>query len=321
MKTENQAKTVLITGASGFIGYQAVHYFAERGFRVRAVMRSQRDFYVPGIQEVIVPDLSAEKQLQDALIGVDTVVHCAAHNPRGKSQDSEARAVFHKVNVKGTELLANAAVKSRVKRFVLLSSTKVHGERTPTGCNISEESLPNPQDFYSQSKLDAENVLSAVTESSETETVILRPPPVYGPHTRGNLGSLFRWVRLGIPLPLGAIEDNKRSFIGVDNLLDCIATCISHPAAARQTFLVSDNECVSTVTLIRKMGTALNRPARLIRIQRGILSAVGHFAGQTETVERLFSSMQVDSSKVRSLLGWDPPLTLDEGLRRMAADQ
>jgi len=321
MKTENQAKTVLITGASGFIGHQAVHYFADRGFRVKAVLRKQRNFHLPGIQEVLVPDLSDEAHLQPALNGVDAVVHCAAHNPLGKSQDSEARATFYKVNVRATELLATAAVKSRVKRFVLLSSTKVNGERTPAGSYFTEESLLNPQDFYGQSKLDAENVLSAVTQSSGTETVIIRPPPVYGPHARGNIGALFRWVRQGIPLPFGAIEDNKRSFIGIDNLLDCISMCISHPAAARQTFLVSDNECVSTAALVRKMGDALQRPARLIRIQKSVISAIGHFAGQSDTVDRLFGSMQIDSSKVRSQLGWDPPLTLDEGLRRMAATQ
>jgi nucleoside-diphosphate-sugar epimerase len=249
-----------------------------------------------------------------AVSEVDTVVHLAArvHVMRDASEDPLAE--YRRVNVAGTEKLVRLAAAAGVRRVVLMSTVKVHGERGA----FRESDPPHPQDAYGVSKYEAEQSLHRIAAETGMEAVIIRAPLVYGPGVRANFLALMRAVTRGIPLPLGAAA-NRRSLVALDNLVDFIITCIEHPAAANETFLVSDGEDLSTADLIRRLAGSLNRPARLFWVPRCVLMAGASLLGRREMALRLLGSLQVDISKARARLGWTPPLTVDEGLRRAVA--
>jgi len=221
---------------------------------------------------------------------------------------------FRRVNVQGTLNLARQAAKSGVYRFVFISSVGVNGAATLKK-PFTEEDQAQPHSLYAQSKYEAELGLKALATETGMEVVIIRPPLVYGPGAPGNFGSLMRWLQRGIPLPLGAIH-NQRSLVALDNLIDLIVTCIDHPGAANQTFLVSDGEDVSTTELLRRMGRAMNCPARLVPVPAGFLKTAAALLGKRDMAQRLCGSLQVDIRKTREMLGWRPPLTLDQGLKK-----
>ena len=211
--------------------------------------------------------------------------------------------------------LARMAAKEGVKRFIFISSVKVNGESTRPGRAFTEADAPNPQDAYGQSKHEAELGLRQLAADTGMEVVIIRPPLVYGPDVKANFAALMRAVQRGCPLPLGAVH-NQRSLVALDNLVDFIFTCISHPQAANQTFLVSDGQDLSTTELVRGMARAAGAPARLLPVPVWALQAGARLLGKEDAVERLCGNLQVDISKARSLLGWVPPVSLEEGLRR-----
>jgi UDP-glucose 4-epimerase len=224
---------------------------------------------------------------------------------------------YRDVNVHGTLNLARQAAEAGVKRFIFLSSIKVNGEQTQPGRPFRANDVPAPADPYGISKMEAEMGLRAIAQQTNMEVVIIRPPLVYGPGVKANFASMVKWLQRGVPLPLGAI-DNRRSLLALDNLVDLIVTCTHHPAAANQTFLVSDGEDVSTSELLRRMGGALGRPARLISVPQRILESAAFLLGKEEMARRLFSSLQVNMDITCRLLNWTPPLTLGQGLLRAA---
>lgn len=219
------------------------------------------------------------------------------------------------MNVAGTLNLARQAASAGVERFVFLSSIKVNGEQTRPGQRFNPDDQPVPEDPYGMSKWEAELGLRKVAEESGMEVVIIRPPLVYGPGVKGNFASIQRLVARGLPLPLGAIH-NKRSLVALDNLIDLIITCVDHPAAANQVFLVSDGEDLSTSELLRRVGSAMGRPARLLPVPSALIYLGATILGKKAIAQRLLGSLQVDISKARDLLDWDPPISVDEGLRR-----
>jgi nucleoside-diphosphate-sugar epimerase len=221
------------------------------------------------------------------------------------------------VNVETTLQLASQAAACGVKRFIFISSIKVNGEQTEPGRPFRPDDTPAPQDPYGISKMEAEAGLREVAQETGMEVVIIRPPLVYGPGVKANFASMVKWLQRGVPLPLGAIH-NCRSLVALDNLVDLIITCIHHPAAANQTFLVSDGEDVSTTELLRRMGAALGRPARLLPVPQQMLEWGAALAGKRDMAQRLFSSLQVDMDKTRQLLGWAPPVSLEQGLLQVA---
>ena len=166
------------------------------------------------------------------------------------------------------------------------------------------------------SKWEAEQALWDVSVKTGLEVVVVRPPLVYGPGAKGNLARLLKLVRSGLPLPLGAVQ-NKRSLIGLDNLVDLIIRCADHPAAAGQTFLVSDGEDLSTPDLLRHMAEAMGRSARLLPVPVPLLRLAGSALGKRAEIDRLVGSLQIDSSHTRRVLGWTPPVSVQEGIRRM----
>ena len=261
-------------------------------------------------------DLTAQTDWSLTLAGADAVVHLAARVHVMHDTEADPLTAFRAVNVDGTLNLARQAAVSGVKRFVFISSVKVNGEVTQPRQAFSEADVSSPQDAYGQSKHEAEQGLRQIASTTGMEVVIIRPPLVYGLGVKANFASLMRAVQRGWPLPLGAVH-NQRSFVALGNLVDFIVTCITHPKAANQTFLVSDGEDLSTPDLIRRMARAMNRPARLLSVPTFVLKAVAAMLGRCGMAQRLCGSLQVDISKSRQLLGWNPPFSVDEGLKRV----
>jgi UDP-glucose 4-epimerase len=245
------------------------------------------------------------------------VVHLAARTHVTRDRADDPLAEFRRVNVEGTLNLARLAAAAGVRRFVFVSSIKVNGDHTLPGRPFTADDAPAPTDAYGLSKHEAEIGLRRVAHSTDLELVVIRPVLVYGPGVKANFLTMMRWVSRGVPLPLGAIH-NKRSLVASSNLVDLIIVCLGHPAASGQTFLVSDGEDLSTTTLLRRLAKALGRPARLIPIPAALLSTGAGLVGKAAWARRLCGSLQVDIGKTRDLLGWNPPLKLDDALSKTA---
>ena len=310
-------QTVLITGATGFIGQALCAALRRAGKSLRIVARKPRDLPAehPGADNFIHADIGDPVDWAAALQGVDCVVHLAARTHVMRDTAADPLAEYRRINVDATRRLAQAAAAAAVRRFVFLSSIKVNGEAT-TGVPYSEQSLPHPEDSYGLSKWEAEQALSAIAAESRLETVVLRPPLVYGPGVKGNILRLMRAIDRGLPLPLGGI-DNSRSLIYLGNLVDAIVLCLDHPAAAGKTYLLADHDLSST-ELARGIGAALGKPAHLFTIPPALLKMAGAVAGKSDSVTRLLGSLQIDSAKIRRELGWEPRRDPQAGLQEMA---
>lgn len=310
-------KRVLLTGATGFVGRSIQkRLIADGNYKLTIAIR--REVEVPyGARIFKMADLTAETDWSDALQTVDIVIHAAARAHVMKSEELDSLTEYRKVNVEGTLQLARQAMQTGVQRFVFISSIGVNGNINKAA--FAAEDTPNPADFYAQSKYEAEQALWELTENTDMELVIIRPPLVYGANAPGNFSNLVHWIYKGIPLPLGAIH-NKRSIVGLDNLVDLIVTCIDHPAAANEVFLAADGQNVSTTELLRGVAKAMGRPARLLPIPAGLLQLGATILGKKAMAQRLLGSLQVDISKTQQVLGWQPPFTLEQGLKRCFDD-
>jgi nucleoside-diphosphate-sugar epimerase len=309
---------VLVTGATGFVGHALVRRLLEGGdTRVRALVRRPQ-VPVPGLESVVMPQLSEAGDWRAALHGIDVVVHLAARVHVMREQDADPLAAFRQANVALTLALARAAAAQDVRRFIFISSIKVNGEHTPVGRPFTAQDLPDPQDPYARSKLEAEEGLAQLSAGHPMQLTVIRPPLVYGPGVGANFRTLMRWLQRGIPLPLGAIH-NRRSLLALTNLIDLIRTCLDHPAAANRTLLASDGEDLSTTELLRRLGAALGCPARLLPVPAAVVEGLATLVGQRAVAQRLCESLQVDGAATRALLDWQPPLRVDEGLAETAA--
>ena len=311
--------SILVTGANGLVGKRLVSRLVEAGLSVRAAVRSV-DLAADVGDQVTVGPIDKTTDWQRSLQDVQVVAHLAARVHVMHDTEVNPLAAFRKVNVDGTLNLARQAAAAGVKRFIFISSVKVNGESTSPGRAFTETDTPNPQDAYAISKMEAEQGLRQLAAATGMEVVIIRPPLVYGPGVKANFAALMRAVQKGWPLPLGAIH-NQRSLVALDNLVDLIITCITHPQAANQTFLVSDGQDLSTTELIRGMAQAAGVPARLLPVPVWALQAGAKLLGKGDAVQRLCGNLQVDISKARKLLGWVPPISSDEGLRRCVVEK
>jgi len=306
---------VLVTGGSGFVGKALAANALSKGSTVRVSSRQNLTMPKSRIEYCHVGDLGPATDWFAVLQGVDAVVHCAGRAHVMKDTAPDPQAAFRTVNVEGTLNLARQAVEVGVKRFAFISSIGVNGAQTATARPFSETDKPNPHNAYALSKWEAEQGLLQLANETGLEVVIIRPPLVFGCNAPGNFGSLMRAVQRGWPLPLGAVH-NQRSLVALDNLVDFIVTCITHPQAANQTFLVSDGQDLSTTELVRGMAQAAGVPARLLPVPVWALQAGATLLGKGDAVQRLCGNLQVDISKARNLLGWVPPVSLEEGLRQ-----
>ncbi len=310
-------KAILVTGANGFVGRAVCMQAVSLGMEVRGVQRGGTVSTCP-VQVVQIDELDGATQYAQALAGCDAIVHCAARVHVMTDRGIDSLAEYRRVNVEGTLNLANQAVAAHVRRFIFISSIKVNGESTPRGQPFSISDVPAPQDAYGKSKFEAEQALLVLAKQTGLEVVIIRPPLVYGPGVKANFASMVRWLQSGLPLPLGAIN-NQRSLVALGNLTDLIMTCLDHPAAKNRTFLVSDGQDVSTTELLRLMAHAMHRPARLLPVPQSMLLLTLRLIGLSGFAQRLCASLQVDIASTRQLLDWTPPLTLEQGLRQVVA--
>jgi nucleoside-diphosphate-sugar epimerase len=314
---------IFLTGATGFVGSRLCRLLVGCDYVVCAALRHS---WLPdglAVQEqVVVGDIDSGTRWGAALHDVDCVVHLAARVHVMEDDSNDPLAEFRRVNVEGTLNLARQAVAAGVNRFVFISSIKVNGEKTGDGGLggegiFCETDVPAPQDAYAVSKVEAEQRLMKLAAETGLEVVIIRPPLVYGPGVKANFYKMMCWLDRGVPLPLGAVY-NKRSLVALDNLVDLIMTCIEHPAAVNQVFLAGDGEDLSTTELLRRMAKALGRPARLIPVPVKLLEIGAALLGKRAVIQRLCGSLQVDISKAREVLGWTPPVSVDEALEKTA---
>lgn len=310
-------KTVLITGATGFVGSSLLHFLNnDPSYRVVASVRDSSIKVPLGVFSVVCGDVAQETGWTKALEDVDVVVHLAARAHVLKEKSESPISEFRRVNVQGTLQLAKAAIEAGVKRFIFISSIGVNGNASNRPFTAFDD--PKPAEPYALSKHEAEAGLRALVKNTSMDLVVIRPPLVYGPNAPGNFGMLMSAIQRRWILPLGAIK-NKRSLVALDNLIDLIVTCIDHPAAANQTFLVSDGEDLSTTELLRRVGAAVDKPARLLPVPPKLLEFGASLLGKKAVAQRLLGSLQVDISHTCSTLGWKPPVTVDEALAKTAA--
>lgn len=319
-------RRILVTGASGFVGkaigstlLEDSRYIGRLSYR--SALSAERNRGAAGHEKnnetCIAPDLIESADWSEALRGVDVVIHSAGRAHVMDETSADPVAAFRAVNTEGTLRLARQAITAGVTRFIFISSIKVNGEATQPREPFTTATTPMPMDPYGISKHEAEQGLRALASETGLEVVIIRPVLVYGPGVKANFRSMMSWLNKGVPLPLGAIH-NRRSLVSIDNLVDLIMTCIDHPAASNETFLVSDNEDLSTTMLLQRMAKALGRKPHLLPVPAMCLTLAARLIGRGSVAQRLCGSLQVDISHTKQQLGWTPSVTVDSALRRTA---
>lgn len=316
-----KAIRVVVTGGRGFIGRSLVLALQAKNFAILSVVRGGLAAQVCQAHEKGIDCLDATTNWCQVLNGADVVVHLAARAHIMRDETINLLAEYRRTNTEATLHLARQAAYAGVNRFVFVSTLKVNGEYSLQGRPFRFDDLSQPQDPYAVSKYEAEHGLRKIAAQTGMEVVIVRPPLVYGAGVKGNFASLLRWVDLGIPLPLGGVTGNRRSLVGLDNLVDVLVACVSHPAAANQTFLVSDGEDLSTAELLQRVGRAAGRVPRLLRVPPLWLNLCASLLGRGAVAQRLLGSLQVDITHTCKTLGWSPRVSVDEGLRRAVNKQ
>ncbi|TEW50710.1 UDP-glucose 4-epimerase family protein [Psychromonas algicola] len=305
--------SILITGVTGFLGQALINKVPSNNLKVlsRKPLESENLNYYYGV-------IDKQSVYQDALIDVEVVIHCAARVHVMNDAVSSPLEAFRNVNTYGTLNLAQQAAETGVKRFIFISSIKVNGESSELGFPFKPDDKFMPADPYALSKYEAEVGLRKIATETGMEVVIIRPPLVYGPGVKANFASMMKWVHKGIPLPLGGIKNNLRSLVSVDNLVDLIITCIDHPKAANHTFLVSDDQDLSTTDLLQNMALALNVKSKLISIAPSWFVLAAKLIAKPAISVRLCGSLQLDISKTKELLNWKPPYSAAECMKKTA---
>ena len=307
--------SVLVTGASGFVGRHLCMALSKRNIQVVGTARDIR-YATDYCKIAATGDIGGDTDWRPVLQGISTVVHLAARVHVMGREENQADDAYMEVNLHGTMNLAEQAVASGVERFLYLSTVKVNGEST-RGFRFAADDVPSPEGAYARSKWAAEQALWDIASATGLKVIVIRPPLIYGAGAKGNLQRLMSVIEKGVPLPLGAVR-NSRSLLNVDNLTDFIATCLTHRDAWGQTFMLSDGRDLSTPELIEKLADSMKTRVRMVPVPVGLLRVVGRLTGKEAMIERLCSDLQVDIGKNRDLLGWTPPFEVEQGLLQMA---
>jgi nucleoside-diphosphate-sugar epimerase len=311
-------KKILVTGASGFIGRALCRGLIKLNFTVYGTVRnsdlnsSDSDF-----NSITVSEIGPEMNWINTLEKIDCIIHCAGMSHT--MNDENQLDLYRLINTEGTKSIATQAAKTGVKRFIFLSSVKVNGESTNKSSDARKftyNDVPNPKSYYAISKFEAEKALLEIAYKTGLEVVILRLPVVYGNGVKGNLKRLIKLINSRVPLPFGSVK-NKRSLIGIDNLVDVIIKCIEHPNAIGQTFLLSDGKNLSTPELIQLIASAIGQPVKLFSLPLIFLKFFSFILGKKKEINRLTESLEVDDSYTKEILNWTPPVSVEEGIRRI----
>ena len=306
----------LVTGANGFIGRPLCAYLAARGHTVVPVVRHPSDIE----NARLITSSDDQAAYGAALSGCDGVIHLAGRAHVTKEREADPLRAFRLANVAVTLALARQAAAAGVRRFVFISAIKVNGERTLPGESFGADDPPDPRDAYALSKWEAEQGLRSIARETGMEVVIIRPPLVYGPGVKGNFAEMVKWVARGVPLPLGAV-DNRRSLIALENILNFIEICadpVHAPQAANQLFLISDGQAISTPEMLRRLAQAYGLKPRLFRFPTGLMRFCARLLGKSGMADRLLGSLVINGLKAREMLGWRPPFSMEDQLRRMS---
>ena len=309
---------ICLTGSTGFVGSATLDALMDRSLNVSCLGR--RKPRPVSTQNFISIDFEhIEEVRSEVLCGFNAIIHLAAINQSNQPNIASKPNEYQKINRDVTLRLAEMAASAGVKRFIFLSTAKVNGENSPDSNPLSTEDTCAPKNDYAISKLEAEKGLRELAKNVDMDVVIIRPPLIYGPNVSGNFEKLISLVKNGTPLPFARIK-NQRSFVALDNLIDLIITCLDHPLAANETFFVSDGQDLSTPELIRYIAKILGTPDRLFHFPPFLLDFFALSAGKKHLSERLIGTLQVDISKTKELLGWNPPLTVEEGLKKCLSE-
>jgi nucleoside-diphosphate-sugar epimerase len=322
-------KKILVTGATGFIGNPLCKALIKSGRSVYGAVRSISSSLIKSeVEYISVGDISLKTNWKDILAGIDCVIHCAGRaHKMNKNQDFD---LYNPINKEGTRNLAEQAAEAGVKRFIFLSSIKVNGESTNNEFEkinsnsqikniFTHTDIPNPMDPYSISKFEAESALWKISAKTNLDIIVVRLPLVYGKNVKGNLDRLIKIIKLGIPLPLGKIQ-NQRSLIGIDNLVDFVIHCIEHPNAPGKTFLISDDEDLSTSDLIKLISLSMGRNTYLFPAPIYLLKIIAKIFRKQTDYDRLIGSLKIDNSYAKKILGWKPRVNTKEGIKRIFED-
>ncbi|MDB2386522.1 SDR family oxidoreductase [Shewanella sp.] len=301
-----------ITGYTGFVGTRLLEYVDPQSV---TLLGRRYPFDKRFVKNTVLTDLASQLDFKDSLSGIDVVIHLAGRAHIMGDSGLDSAEAYWKTNTSATLALARQAAKLGVKRFIFVSSIKVNGESTELDMPFTASDAKKPVDFYGQSKSEAESQLLQLAKETGLEVVIIRPTLVYGPGVKANFASLLKLVSKGLPLPFGCIKNNKRSLVSVKNLVHLIITCIDHPKAVNQVFLVSDDHDVSTASMVKYMSHALGKSNRLLPVPLWCYRLAGKLVGKSDVVNRLIGSLQVDISHTKDTLGWIPPQTLEQGFR------
>lgn len=306
---------VLVTGANGFVGQHLTKQFAKKSFDVIKIVRKSNN--LKDQDNIVCKDISSNTKWHDVLNKVDVVIHLAGRAHVMHEESNNPYALYRAINVDATVNLAKQSITAKVKRFIYISSVKVNGEST-TDTGFIEQDKPKPKDYYGVTKSEAELALHDLCKNSAMELITIRPPLIYGPGVKANFLSLIKLCNKSIPLPFGAIN-NKRSYIYIDNLIAFIELCLTHPNAANQTFLVSDDDDQSTTSLIKSIKLALDKKPIMIPISKNILYRILSVMIKKSLADRLLGNLQVDISKAKTMLNWVPSYTFKEGITKTVA--
>lgn len=300
---------VLITGATGFVGQSLVQK-VNKSYDVIALVRAQSSLLPLTVQQLVANNIFKAELPSD----IDVIIHLAGRAHILNEPTSDPLTEFRKVNAEGTLKLARQALDKKVKRFIFMSSIGVNGSVTPQQ-PFTEGTPPQPHVDYAVSKLEAEEALKVLFSGSETELVIIRPPLVYAAHAPGNFARLLKLVATNLPLPFAG-TNNKRTFVALENLIDFIETCIKHPHAANQTFLVADQSSISTRELVEYLKQGMGKTTHFIYIPQPLMKLGAICVGKSKLYEQLFESLEVDTTKAQKLLGWTAPLSTQQAMRQ-----